>query len=177
MTLAGETLFERAQALLTMADSVKQSVAEISDLRAGRLTVAFIPSLGVRWLPEILRDFRISFQNKLLARQGVPSVLGDPVRIVDENMRDVRRDGGTVGEVVMRGATVMKGYYKEPEATARGFRGGWFHTGDLAVMHPDGYIELRDRLLDSIVVGGEKVSSNEIEQTLSLHEQAPKPKR
>jgi len=71
----------------------------------------------------------------------------------------------------------MKGYYKEPEATARGFRGGWFHTGDLAVMHPDGYIELRDRLLDIIVVGGEKVSSNEIEQTLSLHEQAPKPKR
>src|SRR6058998_2748106 len=66
MTLAGETLFERAQALLTMADSLKQSVAEISDLRTGRLTVAFIPSLGVRWLPEILRDFRISFQNKLL---------------------------------------------------------------------------------------------------------------
>ena len=63
----------------------------------------------------------------------------------------------------------MKGYYKEPEATARDFRGGWFHSGDLAVVHPDGYIELRDRLRDIIVVGGENVSSYEVEQTLILH--------
>ena len=106
---------------------------------------------------------------RLLARQGVPSVMGDVVRVVDENMRDTRRDGQSLGEVVMRGATVMKGYYKEPEATALDFRGGWFHSGDLAVMHPDGYIELRDRLRDIIVVGGDNVSSYEVEQTLELH--------
>jgi fatty-acyl-CoA synthase len=106
---------------------------------------------------------------KLLTRQGVPGVLGDPVRVVDENMRDIRADGQSIGEVVMRGAHVMKGYYKEPEATARDFRGGWFHSGDLATVYPDGYIELRDRLLDIVVVGGEKVSSNEVEQTLTQH--------
>jgi fatty-acyl-CoA synthase len=108
-------------------------------------------------------------QAKLLTRQGVPSVLGDPARVVDENMRDIRPDGHSIGEVVMRGAHVMKGYYKEPEATARDFRGGWFHSGDLAAVYPDGYIELRDRLLDIVVVGGEKVSSNEVEQTLGQH--------
>src|ERR1044071_50255 len=105
----------------------------------------------------------------LLARQGVPSIMGDAVRVVDDSMRDIRRDGQSLGEVVMRGATVMKGYYKEPEATARDFRGGWFHSGDLAVVHPDGYIELRDRLKDIIVVGGDNVSANELEQTLALH--------
>jgi len=108
-------------------------------------------------------------ESRLLARQGVPSIMGDAVRVVDENMRDVRRDGQSLGEVVMRGATVMKGYYKEPEATARDFRGGWFHSGDLAVMHTDGYIELRDRLRDIVVVGGDNVSSYEVEQTLALH--------
>jgi fatty-acyl-CoA synthase len=105
----------------------------------------------------------------LLARQGVPSIMGEAVRVVDENMKDVRRDGQTLGEVVMRGATVMKGYYKEPEATARDFRGGWFHSGDLAVVHTDGYIELRDRSRDIINVGGDNVSSQEVEQTLALH--------
>jgi fatty-acyl-CoA synthase len=106
---------------------------------------------------------------KLLARQGVPSIMGDSVRVVDENMRDTRPDGRTMGEVIMRGAAVMKGYYKEPEATARDFRGGWFHSGDLAVVHPDGYIELRDRLREIIVVGGDNVSSSEVEQTLAMH--------
>src|SRR5207245_2906795 len=108
-------------------------------------------------------------QASLWARQGVPTIVGGSVRVVDENLRDVRRDGQSLGEVVMRGATVMKGYYKEPEATARDFRGGWFHSGDLAVMHPDGYIELRDRLRDIIVVGGERVSSTQVEETLALH--------
>jgi fatty-acyl-CoA synthase len=106
---------------------------------------------------------------KLLARQGVPSVMGNTVRVVDENMRDVRHDGDTLGEVVMRGATVMKGYYKEPESTARDFRGGWFHSGDLAVVHADGYVELRDRLRDIIVVGGDNVSSYEVEEVLGTH--------
>jgi acyl-CoA synthetase (AMP-forming)/AMP-acid ligase II len=95
--------------------------------------------------------------------------MGDWVRVVDEDLRDVRRDGKAVGEVVMRGAMVMKGYYKEPEATAKDFRGGWFHSGDLAVIHPDGYMELRDRLRDIVIVGGDNVSSSEVEQKLSEH--------
>ena len=105
----------------------------------------------------------------MLARQGVPYLGVEPVRVVDEAMNDVPRDGQTMGEVVMRGNTVMKGYYRDPEATARGFAGGWFHSGDLAVMHPDGYIELRDRKKDIIISGGENISTIEVEQAIVRH--------
>ena len=84
-------------------------------------------------------------------------------------MQDVPSDGATMGEVIMQGNNVMKGYYKDPNATAKAFRGGWFHSGDLAVMHPDGYIELRDRSKDIIITGGENVSSIEVEQALYRH--------
>ncbi|MCZ6795202.1 MAG: long-chain-fatty-acid--CoA ligase [Planctomycetota bacterium] len=103
------------------------------------------------------------------ARQGVCYAVTDPVRVVDDDMNDVPRDGETLGEVVMRGNNVMKGYYREPEATDKAFRGGWFHSGDVAVMHPDGYIELRDRSKDIIISGGENVSSIEVEQALYRH--------
>ncbi|HNS45905.1 MAG TPA: AMP-binding protein, partial [Bacteroidales bacterium] len=93
----------------------------------------------------------------------------DLVRVVDSYMKDVPRDGKTIGEVVMRGNNVMQGYYKQPEATAEVFRGGWFHSGDLAVWHPDGYIELRDRLKDIIISGGENISTIEVEQTVVRH--------
>jgi len=106
---------------------------------------------------------------RLLLRQGVPFVTGDSLRVVDGKMRDVPADGRTFGEVIMRGATVTPGYYKEPEATARDFSGGWFHTGDLAVMHPDGYIELRDRRRDIIIRDGEHLSAIEVEQALYQH--------
>jgi fatty-acyl-CoA synthase len=106
---------------------------------------------------------------RLLLRQGVPLVTGDPLRVVDEQMRDVPADGQTIGEVIMRGTTVMAGYYKEPEATARDFKGGWFHSGDLAVMRPDGYLELRDRRRDVIIYDGEHFSSIEVEQILYQH--------
>ena len=79
------------------------------------------------------------------------------------------RDGQTMGEVVMRGNNVMKGYYQDPEATARAFRGGWFHSGDLGVMHPDGYIQLRDRAKDIIISGGENISTIEVEQVILQH--------
>jgi fatty-acyl-CoA synthase len=108
-------------------------------------------------------------QARLLARQGVPYLGVDPVRVVDEAMNDVPRDSQTVGEVVMRGNTVMKGYYRDPEATERAFAGGWFHSGDLAVMHPDGYIELRDRKKDIIISGGENISTIEVEQAICAH--------
>ena len=106
----------------------------------------------------------------LKARQGVPYVVfGTDMRVVDEDMHDVPADALTVGEVVMRGNNVMLGYYREPEATATAFRGGWFHSGDLAVMHPDGYIEVRDRAKDIIISGGENISSLEVERVLYEH--------
>jgi fatty-acyl-CoA synthase len=106
---------------------------------------------------------------KLLARQGVGFTVGGQVRVVDEDMNDVPRDGNTMGEVVMRGNMVMTGYWNDSEATATAFRGGWFHTGDIAVWHPDGYIELRDRSKDIIISGGENISSIEVEQCLYRH--------
>jgi fatty-acyl-CoA synthase len=108
-------------------------------------------------------------QARLLARQGVPYLGVEGVRVVDETMNDVPRDGQTMGEVIMRGNTVMKGYYCDPEATERAFAGGWFHSGDLAVMHPDGYIELRDRKKDIIISGGENISTIEVEQAIVRH--------
>ncbi len=110
-----------------------------------------------------------SEQARLLARQGVAYLGVDPIRVVDENMKDVPRDGATLGEVVMRGNNVMAGYFDDPEATAEAFRGGWFHSGDLAVWHPDGYIELRDRAKDIIISGGENISTIEVEQAIASH--------
>ena len=104
------------------------------------------------------------------ARQGVPfMVYGSGLRVVDGNMRDIPRDGETMGEVVMRGDAVMKGYYNDPDATVEAFRGGWFHSGDLAVWHPDGYIELQDRSKDIIISGGENISSQEVEKVIMEH--------
>ena len=79
------------------------------------------------------------------------------------------RDGSTVGEIIVRGNVVMEGYYRDPEATARAFHGGWFHSGDAAVVHPDGYVEIRDRLKDVIISGGENISSIEVEGVLLRH--------
>jgi fatty-acyl-CoA synthase len=107
---------------------------------------------------------------QLKARQGVPYVIaGTDMRVVDEEMKDVQADAQTMGEVVMRGNNVMLGYYRDPAATETAFRGGWFHSGDLAVMHPDGYIEIRDRSKDIIISGGENISSVEVERVLYEH--------
>src|SRR3546814_11540581 len=84
-------------------------------------------------------------------------------------MVPVPRDGATMGELMLRGNTVMKGYLKNPAATEEAFRGGWFHTGDLAVRHPDGYIEVKDRSKDIIISGGENISSLEVEEALYRH--------
>ena len=91
------------------------------------------------------------------------------VRVVDEDMNDVPADAETMGEVVMRGNNVMRGYYNDPDATAEAFRGGWFHSGDIGVMHDDGYIELRDRGKDIIISGGENISTIEVENVIYQH--------
>jgi fatty-acyl-CoA synthase len=107
---------------------------------------------------------------KVKARQGVPYVIASTgLRVVDKGMKDVPRDGQTMGEVVMRGNNVMSGYYKQPDATAKAFEGDWFHSGDLAVWHPDNYIELKDRAKDIIISGGENVSTQEVEKVIMEH--------
>jgi fatty-acyl-CoA synthase len=103
------------------------------------------------------------------SRQGVELITSGELRVVDEEMRDVPRDGKTLGEIVSRGNVVMRGYFNDPEATAKAFKGGWFHSGDAAVMHPDGYIEIRDRFKDVIISGGENISSIEVEGALLRH--------
>ncbi len=132
------------------------------------LTETYGPHTICEWNPawDELPDEE---QAGLLARQGQGYLNFDLVRVVDENMQDVPKDAQTMGEVVMRGNNVMQGYYERPEATAEAFRGGWFHSGDIAVWHPDGYIELRDRKKDIIISGGENISTIEVEQTVSKH--------
>ena len=103
------------------------------------------------------------------ARQGVPTVLGGAVDVWDGEGAPVPRDGSTMGEVVLRGNTVMAGYLDDSAATAEAFRGGWLHSGDAAVIHPDGRIEVRDRFKDVIVSGGENISTIEVEQALARH--------
>jgi fatty-acyl-CoA synthase len=103
------------------------------------------------------------------ARQGVELITSGELRVVDKEMRDVPADGVTVGEIVARGNVIMRGYFNDPEATAQAFRGGWFHSGDAAVVHPDGYVEIRDRFKDVIISGGENISSIEVESALLRH--------
>ena len=103
------------------------------------------------------------------ACQGVELLTSGELRVVDEEGQDVPHDGETIGEIVVRGNAVMKGYYEDPEATADAMRGGWFHTGDAAVVHPDGYTEIRDRIKDVIISGGENISSVEVEGVLLRH--------
>lgn len=103
------------------------------------------------------------------ARQGVELITSGETMVIDEDGKEVPCDGQTVGEIVVRGNVVMDGYYHDPEATALAMRDGWFHTGDAAVVHSDGYIEIRDRLKDVIISGGENISSVEVEGVLLRH--------
>jgi len=105
----------------------------------------------------------------MIARQGVSMVQAEAPRVVDEAMNDVPRDGSTIGEIVLRGNNVMIGYYRDEAATATAFAGGWFHTGDLGVMHSDGYVEVKDRAKDIIISGGENISSIEVENSIASH--------
>ena len=103
------------------------------------------------------------------ARQGVELLTSGELRVVDDAGSEVIADGQHLGEIVVRGNVVMQGYYQDPEATERVMGDGWFHSGDAAVVHPDGYVEIRDRLKDVIISGGENISSAEVEGTLLRH--------
>ena len=115
------------------------------------------------------RPARACERARIKARQGVELMTSGELRVVDENMQDVPHDGATLGEIVALGNVVMQGYYNDPEATAKAFRGGYFHTGDAAVVHADGYVEIRDRYKDVIISGGENISSIEVEGALLRH--------
>ncbi len=132
------------------------------------LTETYGPYSLCEWQPgwDSLEGAR---RARLLARQGVRMVQADELRVVDDDMNDVACDGETFGEIVMRGNNVMKGYFADDDATDTAFRGGWFHSGDLGVRHPDGYVELRDRAKDIIISGGENISTVEVERAIDSH--------
>jgi fatty-acyl-CoA synthase len=112
----------------------------------------------------------LSEQTRLNGRQGVRYVLQEGMTVLDpETMRPTPADGQTMGEIMFRGNIVMKGYLKNPTSTAKAFEGGWFHTGDLAVMEPDRYVKIKDRSKDIIISGGENISSIEVEDALYRH--------
>ena len=133
------------------------------------LTETYGPSVVNDWDPEwdLLDNVK---QATLKARQGVRYLALEGLDVVDpDSMVPVPRDGATIGEVVMRGNVVMKGYFKNAPSTERAFAGGWFHSGDLGVVHPDGYVQLKDRSKDIIISGGENISSIEVEDVLYKH--------
>jgi fatty-acyl-CoA synthase len=132
------------------------------------LTETYGP-ITVAPVQEEWRQLPLEQRATLLARQGQAYPSADLVRVVDQDMRDIAQDAEAMGEVIMRGNNVMSGYYADPAATEEAFRGGWFHSGDLAAWHPDGNIELRDRSKDIIISGGENISSIEVEQTICAH--------
>ena len=133
------------------------------------LTETYGPYSVCQW-QEGWEHLDVEERAALLSRQGLGMIQAERLRVVDEEMNDVPADGETMGEIVMRGNNVMKGYFEDEEATAEAFRGGWFHSGDLGVMQPDGYVQLRDRAKDVVVSGGENISTVEIEQALLTHE-------
>jgi fatty-acyl-CoA synthase len=138
------------------------------------LTETYGPYSVCQWQRE-WADVDGETRARLLARQGVGMIQAERLRVVrtdtddPDELVDVPADGATMGEIVMRGNNVMKGYFRDPEATAAAFAGGWFHSGDLGVMHPDGYVELRDRAKDVVVSGGENISTVEVEQAVVSH--------
>jgi fatty-acyl-CoA synthase len=140
----------------------------ISPMHIYGLTETYGPMTTSGVHPE-WEELEMDERARLMARQGQGYATADLVRVVDENMNDVERDGETMGEIVMHGNMVAKGYFENEEATEEAFEGGWYHSGDVAVWHPDGYVEIRDRDKDIIISGGENISTIEVEQVVSRH--------
>jgi fatty-acyl-CoA synthase len=149
----------------------------LADMRVAGFEVTHLYGLTETYGPAIVNDWHESWtllpaarQAALKARQGVRYLPLERVDVLDpETLQPVPRDGQTMGEVMFRGNVVMKGYFRNPKATAEAFSGGWFHSGDLGVMHPDGYLQLKDRSKDIIISGGENISSIEVEEVLYRH--------
>lgn len=133
------------------------------------LTETYGPHTVCSWHPE-WDELPLEERTKIKARQGVPFVHAINVDVMDsETMESVPRDGKTIGEIMARGNNLMLGYYKDSQATEEAFEGGWYHTGDLAIKHPDGYVEIVDRKKDIIISGGENIATVEVENTIIMH--------
>jgi fatty-acyl-CoA synthase len=133
------------------------------------LTEVYGPASVCAWQEE-WADLPLEQRADKLSRQGVRAVLQEGMAVLDpDTMQPVPADGHTMGEIMFRGNIAMKGYLKNPQTTAKEFKGGWFHTGDLAVVYPDGYAKIQDRSKDIIISGGENISSLEVEETLYRH--------
>ena len=133
------------------------------------LTEVYGPHTICTWNPE-WNDLSVEERAKIKARQGIPYVHAHHLDVVEPNtMASIPRDGETIGEIVMRGNNVMLGYYKDSEATEKAFEGGWYHSGDLAIKHPNGYVQIMDRKKDIIVSGGENIATVEVENTIFMH--------
>jgi fatty-acyl-CoA synthase len=114
-------------------------------------------------------DMDVAERARFLSRQGVSYIIAEPTRVVDDEMNDVSRNADVLGEVIMRGNNVMKGYFADPDMTDAAFRGGAFHSGDVAVWHEDNYVDLRDRSKDIVISGGENISTIEVERAIASH--------
>jgi fatty-acyl-CoA synthase len=151
--------------------------AVLGAMRAAGFAVCHVYGLTECYGPSVVNEWNSDWEAKpapeqaaLMARQGVRYLALEGLAVMDpDGMSPLPADGATMGEVMMRGNVVMKGYLKDPDATAKAFAGGWFHTGDLAVTYPDGYIQLKDRSKDIIISGGENISSIEVEDVLYKH--------
>ena len=132
------------------------------------LTETFGPAVICEWR-SVWNQWPAAQQAQIKARQGVGNVIAESLRVVDAQGGNVPKDGATLGEIALRGNNVMLGYYRDHAATYHAAPDGWFRTGDLAVMHADGYIEIKDRAKDIIISGGENIASVEVERTLSAH--------
>ncbi len=133
------------------------------------LTETYGPYSVCQW-QEDWKDLKVPARAELLSRQGVGRVQAERLRVVDDAMNDVPSDGETMGEIVMRGNNVMKGYFEDEEGTDAAFKGGWFHSGDLGVRQSDGYVRLMDRAKDVVISGGENISTLEVELALVSHD-------
>lgn len=160
--------------LVTAASAPPPSVIEgldnlgITPVHVYGLTETYGPAT-INEAQDHWAELTVTQRAKQLARQGVPMLQNSQVAVVDPEGNQLSADGESQGEVVLRGNGVMAGYHKNPEATEASFSGGWYHTGDIGVQHPDGYIQLMDRLKDIIISGGENISSIEIEGVLHGH--------
>jgi fatty-acyl-CoA synthase len=150
--------------------------ALLSRMRALGIDVRHLYGLTETYGPAVVCEWQGEWdaageeeRARLIARQGIANVIAEPVRVLDSTGADVPADGTTEGEIVLRGNDVMLGYYRDEEATAEASVDGWFRTGDLGVLHPDGYLELRDRIKDVIISGGENITSLEVENALTEH--------
>lgn len=149
----------------------------LADMKSAGFDVTHLYGLTETYGPAVVNDWHAEWselpareQAKFKARQGVRYLPLEDLTVLDpETMLPVPRDGETIGEVMFRGNVVMKGYFKNPAASREAFEGGWFHSGDLGVIHPDGYIQLKDRSKDIIISGGENISSIEVEEALYSH--------